>query len=424
MFAAIRRPRSLLASWSITMMKRLSYLSRIVVAAAAAGAVLTGTVVTADRPATTGAKTINAAEAGGLQAALDALPEAGGTVFVPAGRHLISKPVFKRLKEGQHLHLAGEGRATVLVNESRQGQELLHLVGAVGQWWPDLKITIRDLTFIGNHQSGDALVVEYPNDTMVDSCFFQGHGGKAIYFKTHGTNVTCRDCWIRDCKRGVYAENLHHLTLHGVQTRSLKEGQVQAEHVYLDRNCREVRIVNNHFAYGQNEAIILDGTAQHVISGNTIEGFRIGILARQDKERDCRDITIGSNYLHYGCAIRLEGKCNGFVVTGNIITDAAEGGVVIADAQGSGAPSITGNVLRKSVYKGQGGVVLADSQGCSVVGNVFEEVLTTPAISAGPGGGRHLISANNILKAPGQQILMKDAPACQVEGNRQEAKAR
>jgi hypothetical protein len=294
---------------------------------------------------------------------------------------------------------------------------LLHIVGAVGQWWPDLKITIRDLTFVGNHQSGDALVVEYPNDTMIDSCFFIGHGGKAVYLKVQGTNVTCRDCWMRDCQRGVYAENIHHLTLHGVQTRSMEGGQAQAEHVYLNRGCREVRIVNNHFAYGQNEAVILDGTAQHAIVGNTIEGFAVGILARNDKDQDCRDVTIGSNYIHYGCAIRLEGRCNGFVISNNIITDAADGAVVVRNAQGSGAHSITGNVARKSVYKGQGGVSLGDSRGCTVVGNTFEEVLTTPAISAGPGGGQHVISANTITKSSGQQIVVTNAPGCLVLNN-------
>lgn len=366
---------------------------------------------------------INAQEVGGLQAALDALPETGGTVFLPAGRYVFAEPVEKKLTEGQHLFLVGEGRATVLVNENRQGADLLRITGVVGQWWPDLKITVRDITFVGNHQSGDALVVEYPNDTMVDACFFIGHGGRAVYLKTQGTNVTCRDCWMRDCKTAVRAENIHHLTLHGNQTRSMKDEQEQAEQVYLDRNCREVRVVNNHLAYGHAEAIILDGTAQHVIVGNTIEGFQTGILARNDRERDCRDLTIGSNYIHYGCAIRLQGECNGFVVSDNIITDASMGAFVVEDARGSGAHAVTGNVIRKSVYEGQGGVALGDSRGCTVVGNVFEETLTTPAITAGPGGGEHMVSANNITKADGEQIVIRDAPGCLISGNLVNGKA-
>lgn len=366
---------------------------------------------------------INAVEAGSLQAALDALPKTGGTVFVPAGRHVVTKPVTKQLVEGQHLFLLGEGRASILVNENQQGQELLHIVGPKGvisRVWPDAKITIRDLTLLGNHQSGDALVIEYPYDTLVDACFFQGHGGKAVYFKTNGSNVTCRDCWMRDCRRGVYCESLHHLTLHGVQTRSLPGGQEQAEQVYLNHDCREVRIVNNHFAYGQNEAIILDGTAQHVILGNTIEGFRVSILARPDirgNERGCREITIGSNYFNGGCAIRLEGRCNGFVISNNNFVAADQGAVVVRIAEGSGVHCITGNVIRKSAYKVQGGIDLGDSQGCTVIGNVLQEVLASPAISAGPGGGRHVISGNNISRAPGEQIVIREAPDCLVTGN-------
>ena len=166
-----------------------------------------------------------------------------------------------------------------------------------------------------------------------------------------GTNATVRDCWMRDCRHAVRAENIHHLTLHGNQTRSMADGIEQAEHVFLDRNCREVRVVNNHLAYGHHEAIILDGTAHHVLVGNTIEGFPVGILARHDRERDCRDITIGSNYFCHGTSVRLEGQCNGFVISDNIVRNAHVGFVVIADAQGSGAHAITGNVVRQSVWR-------------------------------------------------------------------------
>ena len=366
---------------------------------------------------------INAADAGGLQAALDALPDTGGTVVLPAGTYAITSTVEKRLAEGQHLFLVGEGRATVLVNEARDGSDLLRITGAVGEWWPDLKITIRDITFVGNHASGDALVVDHPNDALIDACFFIGHGGNAVYLKTRGTNVTCRDCWMRDCKTAVRAENIHHLTLHGNQTRSMEGGQTQAEQIFLDRNCREVRVVNNHLAYGHSEGLILDGTAHHVIVGNTIEGFATGILARHDRERDCRDITIGSNYFCHGISVLLEGQCNGFVVSDNIVRNAHVGFVVVRDAQGSGAHNINGNVVRQSVWRGEGSddpvgsIVLGDSRGCNVVGNVFDAALATPAIKAGPGGGSHVISSINVVNMPGEQIIVVDAPACMVSGN-------
>lgn len=70
---------------------------------------------------------VNAAEVGGLQNALDLLPATGGTVHLPAGRYEIADPVVKQLAEGQHLHLVGDGRATVLVNRGEDGADMLRL---------------------------------------------------------------------------------------------------------------------------------------------------------------------------------------------------------------------------------------------------------------------------------------------------------
>ena len=374
---------------------------------------------------------ISVTDSSGLQSALDSLPKQGGTIHIPAGTYKFDKPVTKKLLEGQHLFLVGDGRATVLHNANINGEPLLHISGVTGSWWPDLRITIRDIAFIGNNQSGDALIVDYPNDTLVDTCFFLGHGGQAISLVPHGTNVTVRDCWIRDCKRGVRAENIHHLTLHGNQTRSLAKGQVQEEHVYIGWDCREVRIVNNHIAYGGNAAIILDGTAQHVVANNTIQGFKVAIEARgvaDSKPRDrCRDIAITSNYLHADTGIRLIGECRGFAITGNDFINNSEAAIIFEQATGAGKHSITGNMVRKSVYGGaffplkgskpnQGGFRLGDAEDCIVSGNILDGIDPAPAISAGPGGGRHIITNNRII-LPKDTALDIKAPGCLVEHN-------
>jgi hypothetical protein len=371
---------------------------------------------------------IDVAEAGGLQEALDLLPREGGTVYVPAGRHDVCATVEKRLEEGQHLFIVGDGRASVLVNANEGGGALLRIAGVVGSWWPDLKITLRDLTLVGSHQSGDALVVEYPNDTLIDACFFIGHGGQAVRLGPQGTNVTVRDCWMRDCKRGVRADNIHHLTLHGNQTRSLEGGQVQNEHVFLNWNCREVRVVNNHFAYGHSEGIILDGTAQHVIANNTIEGFTVGIDARgigEENPRDrCRDIIIAGNYLHSPVGVRLSGECRGFNIAGNDFINNTEAAVKVEGA-GGGRHNISGNAIRKSVFDGQfvksaspeqGGIDLGDSDGCLVNGNLLDGIGPGPGIATGSGGGGHLISGNR-LNVSENGALRIDAPECVVKDN-------
>ena len=374
---------------------------------------------------------INMIDAGGLQAALDALPKHGGTIFIPAGKHRIDRPVTKQLLEGQHLFIVGEGRASLLVNPNTSGEPMLHITGVVGSWWPDLKMTIRDITFEGNHKSGDALVVLFPNDLSVDSCFFIHHGGQAIRLGPQGTNVTIRDCWMRDCKRGVRAEAIHHLTLHGNQTRRLNQGQKQEEHVYLDWSCREIRIVNNHFAYGDGTAIVLDGTAQHVIANNTIEGFKVAIEARgvsDKKPRDhCRDIAITSNYILADIGVHLTGTCRGFAITGNTFINTPGGAVLIEQAAGAGKHAITANIIRKSVYGGayfpmpnvplaQGGISLGDASDCIVSNNLLDGIDPGPGISAGPGGGRHIVTANRVVSAKGEALAIR-APGCVVEQN-------
>ncbi|MEA3399912.1 MAG: hypothetical protein U9R79_01580, partial [Armatimonadota bacterium] len=94
---------------------------------------------------------IEMAEAGGLQEALEELPDEGGTVHVPAGRWEIDATAEIALREGQHLFVVGDGRASVLVNTSTSGDPLLSIAGAIGEWWPDLNITIRDLSMEGNY---------------------------------------------------------------------------------------------------------------------------------------------------------------------------------------------------------------------------------------------------------------------------------
>ncbi len=360
---------------------------------------------------------IDAGEVGGVQSALDALPEEGGTVHVPAGRWEVEAPLEIVLAEGQHLNLVGDGRASVLADATDSSDPLLFIAGAIGKWWPDLRITVRDMAFEGRYDGGHGIVVDHPNDTLIDACFFIGHGGTAVYFAGKGTNAVVRDCWMRDCKRALFAQNVHHLTMHGNQTRRLNDGQPQDEHVYLDRNCREIRIVNNHFAYGDTDGIVLDGSAQHVISGNTIEGFTrcISVLAS-------RDLVISSNYLHGPTAVQLAGECNGITITGNTMINNTEAAVRIEDASGSGGHVISNNIIRKSVYAdivddpSQGGIDLGNARDCVVDGNMLEDVTADGAI-LGVGGGGHVVSGNRIARCTGEPIRLTSEGWCVVADN-------
>jgi hypothetical protein len=334
---------------------------------------------------------IDVRAAGDFQAAVDSLPPEGGVLHVPSGEYTLDATVRLALAERQHLCIAGDGRTSVLRFTAEDGSPFMELDGVPNSWWPDLRITIRDLTFVGNHACGDCLRLRWPNDALIDACFFESFGGTAIVVTPNATNVTIRDCWMRDCRRALHADNLHHLTFHGNQTRSANEGGLtQREHVYIGRHCREVRIVNNHLAYGHSEALILDGTAQHVVSNNTIEGFPVGIRAV-----DCRDITITSNYIHCPVGLDLAGDNRGLIVTSNIMTDNSEAGFRIRDAGTSGGHVIASNIMRQN--DGQSGIDLGDAEDCIVSGNLFEDLSIDPSLavrSAHP--SRHTITGNRV----------------------------
>lgn len=362
---------------------------------------------------------IDMAAAGGLQAALDRLGDDGGAIYVPAGVHEVNQPAFKSLKNGQSLFLFGDGRASVIVNTNQDGADLLRLEGTPDPW-PRLRLTIRDIQFDGNYASGNAIVLGCFNDACVDACFFERHGAHAVVMRPTGSNGVIRDCWIRDCKRGIRAENIHHLTIHGVQTRSRlsksdcrgKIGQTQEEHIFIDRACREVRIVNNHLAYGQKCAIILDGTAQHVISNNTIEGFAVAIDARGTDctggehwphWEHCRDIIVSNNYLHTDIGIRLAGRCTGFNIQGNNFVNNPRAAIMAEDAADGGFHNISGNIITMSVYDGkcarnasgdQGGIILGASRACVICGNLFRNIRPGPAISFSCDKGQHVMTGN------------------------------
>ena len=70
--------------------------------------------------------------------------------------------------------------------------------------------------------------------------------------------------------------------------------------------------------------------------------------------------------------------------------------LVIEDAEGSGGHAITGNVMRKSVYKGLRGVDLGDAVACSVQGNIFDGVAGEAVRGSGEG---HVITGNVVRDA-------------------------
>jgi hypothetical protein len=123
----------------------------------------------------------------------------------------------------------------------------------------------------------------------------------------------------------------------------------------------------------------------------------------------------------------MAGECRGFAITGNEFIDNTVAAILIEQAKGAGKHAITGNLIRKSVYGGdfsrgskinpkQGGICLADAEDCIISGNILDGIDPGPAISAGPGGGRHIITGNRIIRPKGIALDI-NAEGCLIEHN-------
>ena len=87
---------------------------------------------------------LNAADFGGIQAALDALPPAGGTVLVAAGSYAVAEKI--RLRS--HVELRGEGMERTILTLADGAND--HLLSNASLTQGNTGITIRDLGLRGN----------------------------------------------------------------------------------------------------------------------------------------------------------------------------------------------------------------------------------------------------------------------------------
>ena len=221
---------------------------------------------------------------------------------------------------------------------------------------------------------------------------------------------------MRDCKRGVRAENIHPPDAAWLADAQPGWRAGAGGHLFLDRNCREVRAVNNHLPMGTPRRLSSTARPSTPSSAIRLRASRWAFSPETTASATAETSPLARTTSTTAAPSHLEGACNGFEISDNIITDAHAGAVIIERAQGERTPSPATSSAR-AFTRGQGGIALGDSRRCSVVGNVFEEAHTMPAITAGPGGGEHVIASNNITRAEGEQIVVKDAPGCLVSGN-------
>ncbi|MFL3659840.1 MAG: right-handed parallel beta-helix repeat-containing protein, partial [Opitutales bacterium] len=132
------------------------------------------------------AAVIDAAKFESLQAAMDAVPAAGGLVKLPPGKFELTEPLWVHTEDTR---LEGAGTATHLINKNEEGQPALLLrakdyAKSKKKLW---RIQLGNFRISGNPKSGDGLLAEGINEIFIQGVSIDHHGG-------HGINlVTCTE---------------------------------------------------------------------------------------------------------------------------------------------------------------------------------------------------------------------------------------
>lgn len=303
-----------------------------------------------------------------INAAVRALPDAGGTVLLMEGTFDIRKVEGKLggvLIERNNVTLAGQGAATKLIQAAQQETNVIRIIGSgLGH------ITIRDLYVDANRDQnprgeGDANVSHARFEFCGIKAYCQEPGGPGC--EPHH-DITIENCHVLNSRRlGIMLEG------------------------------RNMRVINNVLGNAFSDSVeILTGPGE--IRGNYVEiTGRTHVAIGTDR---ADNVIMANNIVHVreggdlDIAFRSWAESQRHVITDNIVTVDQGGKCGIAiDARGYGA-IVTGN----HVYTADSGAPLrvVIGAGKSIVAhNVFENVLVETAAATGTGNG--VIVRDNIL---------------------------
>ena len=328
--------------------------------------------------------TIDASNYPTLQAAVDALPPAGGIVRLPPGAFELTQPL---RVSGENVHLTGSGPATVLKNVNTDGAATIELLppdpvdrsatgkNRVNRW----RIQVSNLRLIGNEHSGPGIDALWVNEIFLHGLTITEHGGDGVRLDHCYEDPRIADCLFTYNKgAGVNLLGCHDI----VVSANHFEENLDALHCIDGFNlCMTGNNLDDHLRDG----VVIENTYGSVLSGNMIEecaGWAV-IL-----DRDCYGDTISANVIaHNGGGVDLR-DAHGCAVSANTFTIITEHALRIGP--GSGRITVTGNNFSNS-FLGDGqvkratddfaaaGMTLEGARDVSITGNVFSG-LTTPAV--------------------------------------------
>lgn len=318
--------------------------------------------------------TIYASQYASLQAALDALPETGGLVQLPAGTFEIDEPL--RIRVGD-VCLVGAGTATHIRNRNQEGQAALilaHPESSLGgqdrkrELW---RIRLANFRLTGNEQSGAGIAAYGINEIFVDGVTVSNHGSDGILLDHCYEDPRVSDCLITyNAGTGLNLLGCHDIVVAANQFEENQDGV----HCFDGFNlCMTGNCLDDHLGRG----VVIENTYGSVLSGNMIEECAADAVVL---DRDCYGIAISANVIaHNGAGVDLQ-DAHGCAVSANALTIMQSRALRVGPD--SGRIAFSGNSVSNS-YIGSGqvrrgtddqeaaGVVLERTREIGIAGNVF-----------------------------------------------------
>jgi len=349
---------------------------------------------------------IDASQYESIQAALDAVPPAGGVVRLPPGELEIGQPLVIRTGDTM---LVGSGTATHIKNTNQDGQPALVLEKPQDQKDKLWRIHLADLRITGNDNSGHGIDARAINEILVENVSVSHHGGDGIRLDHCYEDPRVCDCLITYNKQtGLNLLGCHDIVVCGNQFEENRDGLrcIDGFNLCMTGNC-----LDDHLGHGA----VIENTYGSVVGSNMIEECR-GTAVVLD--RNCYGNTISANVIaHDGKGVELR-DAHGCTVSANTFT------IMVGEAlwigPESGRITVTGNNFSNSyvgqgkVIRGQsqlmaGGVVLSQTADVAFTGNVLSGLNPTGFNVIGDPTRRVAVTGNVLRNVDAQHDALEDS---------------
>ncbi|MEX2174238.1 MAG: right-handed parallel beta-helix repeat-containing protein [Pirellulaceae bacterium] len=341
---------------------------------------------------------IDAAAYPSLQAAIDALPPAGGVIRLPAGTFEISQPL--RITQEDVL-LSGSGTATHIKNVNTAGEPAIVIESPKlpenprANLW---RVQFENFRLTGNEKSGHGIHARRIDEIFLHGITVSYHGGDGVRLDNCYEDPRVCDCLFSYNKAaGLNLIGCHDIVVVGNHFEENQDALRCSDSFNL---CMTGNNLDDHLRHG----VVIENTYGSVVSGNMIEECNgKGIIL----DRNCYGITLSSNVIAHEVLGGIDlADAHGCTVSANTFTIVKQDALRIGPA--SGRITVTGNNFSSS-YIGEGadkraaddraaaGIVLAGTSDIAISGNVFSGLSTKAVKLEGDQPSSEVLFSDNVL---------------------------